>query len=341
MCEFMLATKAAMDGEISIEGDPWFMYEANSIDNLMATKVSDDYTSVANDYIEEWYMSGYNIYLLYEQPENMPDELYETFCDYARDYDRPDHDYMECSFIVENPTAYLDRQECILQTSWGQALGYNYDVPGELDLGCTTIAIGQIMKYLEYPDTINWNLITNTLPISGNPHLTYFLAELRAKIGVYNDGNASMTQVVNALSQHYGFSVSDDSDDSNEYELSIVSHSQASVKASLKNGIPVYMRGTDNNLDVGHAWVCDGYYTTHQQTEYKLFVIPMGSSEITYLENIYSTYIYPDSFTISNYFHMNWGHYGSHNGYFYQDAVGSSLGNFNAERMNLIITNNE
>ena len=32
----------------------------------------------------------------------MPDDMYAEFCDYASYHDRPDHDYMQCSFIVEN-----------------------------------------------------------------------------------------------------------------------------------------------------------------------------------------------------------------------------------------------
>ena len=34
---------------------------------------------------------------------------------------------------------------------------------------------------------------------------------------------------------------------------------------------------------------------------------------------------------------MNWGNYGSGNGYYYQENVSSSLGNFSSDRMDLII----
>ena len=106
-------------------------------------------------------MAGYNVYRLNQKPENMPDDLYSEFCDYARDYDRLDHDYMQCSFIVENNVPYMVRYETLLQTSWGQNLGYNASVPNGLNLGCSTIAIGQIMKYLEHPDFVNWDLVNS------------------------------------------------------------------------------------------------------------------------------------------------------------------------------------
>lgn len=60
----MVATEAAIDGKLTIEGKPWSIYEEVPFERAVETKVSDDYTAVANDYIEEWYMAGYNIYQL-------------------------------------------------------------------------------------------------------------------------------------------------------------------------------------------------------------------------------------------------------------------------------------
>ena len=327
MNEYMVATEAAMDGEITIEGNPWSVYEEVPFEVPAQTKVSDEYYDVVNQYTSEWYNAGYNIYYLNQQPENMPDDIYAEFCDYARDYDRPDHDYMQCSFIVENDAPYMVRHECFLQTSWGQKEAYNDGLEADLPLGCTTIAIGQIMKYLEYPSSINWDAMPNWLGENQvNECLTDFLKTLRERIGVDQYGGATICEVKEALSTYYGYN-----------SLSIINHAQPSVKASLAQGIPVYMRGVDANLNEGHAWVCDGYYTTHPQTEYKLYVIPMGGGTITSLTNIHSVIVYPESFTVFNYFHMNWGWYGNNNGYFYQDNVSVNSTNFNVDRKNLII----
>lgn len=331
MNEYVEATQAAIDGKITIDGNPWTVYEEVPYNAPAQTKVSDAYTEVANEYIEDWYMSGYNIYQLNTKPENMSDEMYETFCDYARDYDRPDHDYMQCSFIVENNDGFRIEAGPLCQSTWGQELGYNDKVEGYLKLGCTTVAIGQIMKCLEHPDSLNWNGITNTLPVSGNNTLTNFLANLRRNIGVTNDGNATILQVKNALESSYGYN------QSNRFQLSIIYHNSTQVEQSLNRDIPVFMCGTDISTTVGHAWVCDGYYSTYPQTEFYLYVIPLGTGEITDLTNIYTDRIYPDNFIIRDYYHMNWGNYGSGNGYYYQENVSSSLGNFSSDRMDLII----
>ena len=333
MNEYVEATQAAIDGKITIDGNPWAVYEEVPYNAPAQTKVSDAYTEVANEYIEDWYMSGYNIYQLNTKPENMSDEMYETFCDYARDYDRPDHDYMQCSFIVENTADYMERYECIVQTTWGQREAYNDGLEADLPLGCTTVAIGQIMKYLEYPSWINWTSMPNSMTSNEtNLTLTNFLAQLRMHIGVSNSGGATIYDVRDAIYQHYGYN------EQNRYSLTVADYYRNHVKSSLSNGIPVYMRGVDANTNKGHGWVCDGYYTTHPQTEYMLFVIPMGVNEITSLINIYSSIIYPENLTIFNHFHMNWGWYGDNNGYYYQDSVNPSDKNYNIDRRTLIIT---
>lgn len=70
---------------------------------------------------------------------------------------------------------------------------------------------------------------------------------------------------------------------------------------------------------------------------YKLEVPSEGGGTITSLTNIHSAIVYPESFTVFNYFHMNWGLYGNNNGYFYQDNVSVNSTNFNVDRKNLII----
>ena len=328
MNEYVEATQAAIDGKITIDRNQWAVYEEVPYNAPVQTKVSDAYTEVLDRYMEDWYMAGYNFYRLNMKPENMPDEMYETFCDYARDYDRPDHDYMYCSFIVENNHDFRIEEGPFCQTIWGQNLGYNDDVPGCLDLGCSTVAIGQIMKCLDHPDSINWNGITNMLPVGGNNTLTNFLAGLRKNIGVSNNGNASISQVKNALESSYGYVPNQG------FRISIINHNSAQVEQSLIRKVPVYMRGTNPSTTIGHAWVCDGYYTTHAQTEFYLYVIPFGAGEITELTNICTDRVYPENFVIHNYYHMNWGHFGNNNGYFYKEAL---WGNFSTDRKDLII----
>ena len=326
MNEYMAATEAAMDGEITIEGNPWSVYEDVTFELLAPTKVSDDYTSVANDYIEEWYMAGYNIYLLRDQPENMSDELYETFCDYARDYDRPDHDYMQCSFIVENDNPRITIVGPLCQTTWDQESPYNSALNYSVPLGCTTIAAGQIMKCLQYPSNISWTLMPNSLSDGQtNATLSTFLANLRCNI--YDEQDyANINKVKRALERAYNY------DD--VYDLSIINHNATQSTTSLQNGIPVYMRGLIPTTDTGHAWVCDGYRSNVYMTTYSLYVIPLGISEISYLTNIYNVDIYQSS---TFFFHHNWGWGGQNNGYYVDSNVSTINGVFSSDRKDLII----
>lgn len=326
MNEYVEATQAAIDGKITIDGNPWAVYEEVPYNAPVQTKVSDAYTEVANEYIEDWYMSGYNIYQLNTKPENMPDDMYETFCDYARDYDRPDHDYMQCSFIVENNDNYRYQVGPYVQTRWGQGGVYNDALDTNQPLGCTVVAAGQIMKYLEHPANINWAAMSNVFTLSS------FLVELRTNIGTNYNGTATIEDVRIALETYYGYTPT--------YGFSVerINHSQQPVRNSLDRDVPVFMCGSDYVTNHGHAWVCDGYYMSHPQTEYSLFVIPMGVSEIASLSNIYTTYVYPDSFIINYYYHMNWGWDGQYDGFYIEGAVSPSVDNYSSNRMELIIT---
>lgn len=206
MNEYMVATEAAIDGEITIEGNPWSVYEEVPFEMPVRTKVSDEYYDVVNQYTSEWYNAGYNIYYLNQQPENMPDDMYAEFCDYASYHDRPDHDYMQCSFIVENTDDFRFQRGPYIDTFWGQRGAYNDGLNGDLPLGCTTIAIAQIMKSICHPSTIDWAAMPNVLEYyQTNITLTDFLAQLRGDIGVDNNGGATITEVKTAICSQYGY----------------------------------------------------------------------------------------------------------------------------------------
>ena len=330
MSEYIMATSLAMDGKQLVDGNPWYSYEEVPFEKLSRTKVSDDYTSVANDYIEEWYMAGYNIYQLRDQPENLPDDVYEQFCDFARDYDRPDHDYMQCSFIVENVISDYDVIGPLCQTSWDQGFPYNASLEDpQQKLGCTTIAAAQIMKALEYPRDKPWDYMPNSLSVAHTADsLTTFLAKLRDHLEVTDGGSGSIHKVKEGLEDHYNYK--------SDYGVSlrIIDHDTSPIIASLNSNIPVYMRGIQPRSFDGHAWVCDGYYSSRNQTEYYLYVIPLGVSQITELTQIDTYIMYGSSVFM---FHHNWGWGGSCDGYYVDSNVSTTNGTFSNSRKELII----
>lgn len=314
MQELIELVQLVLSGDLTLNDTAWATYEENIIPPTNKTKVSDSYTEVVDRYISEWNAAGYNVYYLDEQPEKMPDDLYESFCDTAIDYDRVDHNYMECSFIVEYDYIQTTSIGPLCQTSWGQERPYNFAFTDpDFKLGCTTVAAAQIMKTLEYPAYINWDAMPNYVETNVNNRiLSNFLANLRSNIYVDAFGGATITDANYALKFDYGYNTD------NGWDLEIVNHSSAFLTPSLKKGIPILMTGSDVSSDLGHAWVCDGYRSSHFYTKYSLYVIPMGSDEIEDLENADEV----DIFTQSQFFyHMNWGLYGYYNGYYLDNNI--------------------
>jgi hypothetical protein len=330
MNEYMVATEAAMNGEISVDKSVWSEYEEVPFEIPAQTKVSDDYNDVLNQYLEDWYMAGYNIYQLREQPENMPDELYEQFCDYARDYDRPDHDYMQCSFIVENPDGFRNDYGPLCSTNWHQLRPYNLALTDTTaKVGCSTIAVAQILKALRQPALMyDWDSMPTYLSPSSSltlyPEFAFFIRDVRTKIRATTGYADIDIDVKNGLINNYGFNVT------------VASHNKERVIDSIRSGKPVYMRGADASTGAGHAWVCDGYRYTMTSTEFSLYAIPLGVTEITEMTRVATEIVYLYPYMSTDYFHMNWGWSNSlHNGFYMNNSVSVSSYNFTGDRKNL------
>jgi hypothetical protein len=158
--------------------------------------------------------------------------------------------------------------------------------------------------------------------------LSSFLLQLKSKIGVDNDGGAYIEDVKRALN-NYG------------YKCDIKSHDASNVVSELEKNRPVYERGEDGNLNEGHAWVCDGYRTTHSDIEYSLYLsAPTHNPENPYIYGLYcSETVYGPSVTV---FHMNWGHSGNNDGYFVDWNIGYNEGgvliNYSSRRKDMFIS---
>ena len=178
-------------------------------------------------------------------------------------------------------------------------------------LGCVTVAVGQIMRFFEYPTSIfNWAVMPNN---TSNTELSSFLATLRSDLHVNNSGGTYDTDARRTF-RHYG------------YTASLENHSATNVCTSLRLNRPVYMGGDDNTHDTGHAWVCDGYYSSLGYYEYKLY-IPRVINGSLY------DFIEWDSERVYDYFgpsllHMNWGWGGDHDGYYLDNSIQINSPNF-------------
>lgn len=168
-------------------------------------------------------------------------------------------------------TNYYDK--CLNTPAWNNTYAYNL-YPPKL-LGCTTVALGEIMRYHQFPSTFDWG----NMPLSVPTETTNaFLSDVREQIGVNDKGSAEYKQVKNAL-LHYGYKVDDEE-----------AHSQATVLEKIRTNKPVMMFGLSTESNEGHAWVCDGYRLITTFNELRVMTLeyrPTTYSEPQTMDEVY------------------------------------------------------
>lgn len=206
----------------------------------------------------------------------------------------------------------------LMKTQWDQ---YFDESSSATLLGCVTVAVGQLMKFFEYPSYFNWSQMNNTTSCT---ETSIFLRTLKKELNVDNENAASIYDAQRVL-RNYG------------YQCTVASHNSASVLKSLRNRRPVFQRGQKNGQQYGHAWICDGYSYTQHYDEYKLFGLgyhPYDTNKYCYREfegdNKIVWYDYG-----TYYYHMNWG-LGFKDGWYLDDMSDAPVAYSNG-RMDIII----
>jgi len=209
----------------------------------------------------------------------------------------------------------------LLTTRWDQGANYNYHCPeyqsgpgGRCYAGCVATAMGQIMKYYNFPnigvgshsyyhpyyETISanfgqtnydWASMTNTINTSSKESISTLLFHCGVSVDMYYTPTGSASQsyyVINALKNYFNY----------RSTMSFLSKSSYSRKDwiellmdDLDDSYPILYSGSGSSG--GHAWVCDGY-------------------------------------SADSLFHMNWGWGGAANGYFDIDSLNSGNGDFSS-----------
>lgn len=222
-------------------------------------------------------------------------------------------------YAAENfiPDKEIQSVEPILQSTWSQGCYYNSQFPvdttapcGYLWTGCVATAMGQIMKYYNFPksgtgsngyisayDSV-WADFENTI---------YDWAGMRNHL---NEENFPVAQLLyhTAISVNsqffpngtgaYDFDARDALVDYFNYKSDAQFYWRddyqgdwnAMLRNELDQGRPFLYGGADSETYAGHTLVCDGYQDT-------------------------------------SFFHFNWGWNGTYNGYFYIDSL-SAGGNY-------------
>ncbi len=296
----------------------WMTYNVEQVPYPM-TRADEDVMGMLAFALAEWEREGYTVYRLEdientEFMESLPQDVKENLR-YAQDSAEPNYGgKAHVTFLLERK--YTDRYyniQSLLKTQWQQQNGFNQFTPNNIPVGCVAVAIGQIMKYHEYPATYDWDNMHNVEPTETTAR---FLVEVGRKAGINYDEGESGSNIDKALValKEYGYS-----------SVRKVDHDNSLVTVELAAGRPVYMRGYDSSGFLGatrthHAWVCDGTSQWDTGTEYAIHILERAYSEE---EPIRMSFIYSRKVgrIYNSYYHMNWGWGGScDGGYFYDDV---------------------
>lgn len=209
-------------------------------------------------------------------------------------------------------------------TEWGQRSPYNSDLDGNKPLGCVTVAVGQIMKAYQYPSFYNWSGMPND---TSNNILSSYLAVIREALDCNDEDGASNINKASNVLTDYG------------YNCQIVDHTSSDTFTSIQANHPVFMTGQNTYDNTKQAWVCDGYNYTESYLEYKLYLLTFYCGEPDDFEEFASERYY-DNYPIL--FHMNWGNYGSFDGYYLDTNIhisGSNKNyNYSNDRKDILIS---
>ena len=231
-------------------------------------------------------------------------------------------------------TEYIQsRRGPLLSTTWHQDEPYNLSVPlcqgSRHPLGCVAIAVGQIMKYHQWPSSYSWSSMPNQLSssVTTTTTLSDFLYSvgLACNIDYYaNSSGATINDANHAFKSHFNY----------KNTTSIINHDAFQVYLEVMDGYPVYMRGEEFDElghTVGHAWVCDGANNITIRETYYLKIISVTDYPLHFET---AGLPYETSYGTMS-LHMNWGWIYPSDGW-YADGTGYYSGRCPLTRKDII-----
>lgn len=206
------------------------------------------------------------------------------------------------ALILKEYRVVTETKEHLMTTEWSNSDNSFKDprLGEHQDIGCTTIAVGQLMKYHRYPTSYPWDEMADR---SGNEKTKAFLYDIRLKLGVNDRGAADMSDMIRVLNQ-FG------------YTTSTGNHNGDKVVSNIRdNQCPVLMAGYDPSEDTAHAWVCDGYKQQHSVDALRVMTLNY-INPMTGQGKMVEAYREESHYTPTNYLYCNWGWGGSYNAYY-------------------------
>ena len=158
----------------------------------------------------EFEQKGYKTFSLEEVFKNDP-EGYESIIQEATAAIFPiyDHLVLALSFAVEINNSNNYTKQNLLQTSWNQTGGFNQSFHFISDsqrayAGCGPVAMGQIMKYYQYPPSYPWTKMHNSYGTKETSDFLYELA-IRAHASFKSEGTKTSVENMQSTLESYGY----------------------------------------------------------------------------------------------------------------------------------------
>lgn len=222
----------------------------------------------------------------------------------------------------------------LMNTKWGQEGGYSALCPNEYPAGCVAIAMAQIEKYHEWPQSFDWSGMANDRPTSASQSLIAMIGKAVNMEYGKDESGASLGDAKRGF-EAMGYAVSKKDHDMWDVESEI-----------YFRGRPVYMTGDRKNFIgiawKGHAWVCDGAEEYGSSYSYFVEYLVNRSTNPSYSSCGFPNYMNPTTTSFGSgriYFHMNWGWYGTGNGWFSGNNVNPTDDrNYQYDRENLYVS---
>jgi len=261
---------------IVFKDNNWIMVSANKkADPILAYSKEHNYSDFIPPNVKGWLSQyDYYIYDITEKNYNSTDSVDYSFLWQEIINNKLDKYNSEKATIKVAP---------LLSTKWGQYVSntgndvdaYNYYTPFagicHTLAGCPAVAIGQVMRYWQYPncEIFNWAKMPNTLDVSNSNYLEQKkeISNLFRNIGdeisnyIYgcDESGASSEDILSALKSKFGF-----------FSATLIQRNNYNRKQwknklcdELNNNRPILYFGSQMSASGiflgGHNFVCDGW----------------------------------------------------------------------------------
>lgn len=274
--------------------DAWRRYEDTSVDSPTTKYTNPEQLAAYSERRNYYGRQGIMVTTLDNARSSLPYSLYSKIKTIASNARSPE----EFTILIINTAKPVTGP--LVKTAWHQEKPYNLSIENWYKVGCSPVAVGQIMTSIKHPDSYDWEKL-----VTSNTQIENLLASLGESFKTNYGKDKSSTypeDVVSGLIRDY------------DYDAELTSHDLTRIKKYIIDyRYPVYCRGEDKKG--GHAWVCDGYNEGEIHYSVKIDLLS-GTTYHLYSSTLTAKKDYQD------YIHYNWGfEIGHYNGWYISDSA--------------------